>query len=91
MIQVFKIMHGINDMDRDSLFTMKDVDIDLRGHNMKIQKQHARLTIRKNSFTHRVVDHWNMLPKSAVEAASINIFKNEIDAFFATKYDQHNY
>ena len=47
MIQVFKIMCGYNDIDRDALFTMKEVDIDLRGHSMKIQKQYAHLNIRK--------------------------------------------
>ena len=29
MIQVFKIMHGYNDIDRDALFTMKEEDMDL--------------------------------------------------------------
>ena len=78
-------MNGHNDVDRDSLFSMKEVNINLRGHSMKIQKQHARLNIRKNSFTHRVVDHWNMLPKTAVEAASINAFKGQFDALFSAK------
>ncbi|XP_072018234.1 uncharacterized protein [Amphiura filiformis] len=82
MIQVFKIMYGINDMDKNKLFVMKDSERDLRGHGLRIQKQHARLNIRKYSFTHRVVDQWNSLPKSAVEAPSVNCFKNEIDKFF---------
>jgi hypothetical protein len=31
MIQVFKILHGFNDMDRNKLFEMKDCEHDLRG------------------------------------------------------------
>ena len=53
MIQVYKIMHDLNDMDKNSLFTMKDVETDLRGHNMRIHKEHAHLNIRKYSFTNR--------------------------------------
>ena len=46
MIQVYKITHGLNDMDRNTLFTMKDVETDLRGHNMRIHKEYAHLNIR---------------------------------------------
>ena len=61
MIQVYKIMNGKNDMKYD-LFEMKECSYTLRGHNQRIQKPRARLDIRKFSFTHRVVDKWNMLP-----------------------------
>ena len=91
MIQVYRIMNGLCDMDKDKLFEMKGDQVNLRGHALKIQKQHARLNIRKNNFTHRVVSHWNMLPKSAVEAPTVNSFKSEIDAFFSTKIDKYTY
>ena len=78
-------------MHKNSLFVLKETERDLRGHSLKIQKQHARLNIRKNSYSHRVVDHWNMLPKSAVEAASVNTFKGAVDAFFSTKYDKYDF
>ena len=58
MIQVFTIMRGYNDIDRDALCTMKEIDIDLRGHSMKIQKQRAHLNIRKYSFTHELTELW---------------------------------
>ena len=91
MIQVFKIIHGFSDMDKTKLFKMKDDSVNLRGHGLKIQKQHVHLNIRKNSFTHRVVKHWNMLPRSAVEAPTVNIFKSKVDAFLSTKYNPYAY
>ena len=91
MIQVYKILHGLNDMDKDRLFIMRKNDKGTRGHKLKIQKQHAHQSIRRNSFTIRVVDHWNMLPESAVEAASVNIFKAKFDAFFSKKYNRFEF
>ena len=86
-IQLYKIMHGFSDMNKTKLFKMKDDSVNLRGHGLKIQKQHVHLDVRRNSFIHRVVKHWNTLPRSAVEASTVNIFKSEVDVFLSTKYN----
>ncbi len=91
MIQVYKIMHGINDVKRETFFEMAPADRGTRGNKLKIQKQHARLNIRKNTFSHRVVAAWNSLPDSVVCSQSVNNFKNGVDCALSKKFDKFTY
>ena len=50
-----------------------------RGHNYKLENKSARLDIRKHFFGLRVVDIWNNLPATVVNAPSLNAFKNRCD------------
>jgi len=47
------------------------------GHKMKHRK--FQLNMRKNIFTLRVMQHWNRLPREAVEFPSLEIFKTRLD------------
>ena len=40
------------------------------------------LTIRKHFFSQRVIDVWNALPSSVVDATSVNSFKKNLDEFW---------
>ena len=42
----------------------------------------ARLDVRRNSYSQRIVTTWNSLPPSVVECDSLNSFKNRIDEHF---------
>ena len=70
------------DIDHHQLFELVSNDHALRGHDLKLYKQYNRLNTRKHFFSQRVIDAWNQLPSSVVDATSINSFKRNLDDFW---------
>ena len=50
-----------------------------RGHGLKIRRSGFKTELRRNFFTQRVMNLWNSLPREAVQATSLKIFKAKID------------
>ena len=81
MIETFKILHPSTGYDRrvcEGIFRMNTVD-HTRGHSMKILRDKVRLDVRRHAFSQRVVDEWNSLPQSVIEASNVNSFKARLD------------
>ena len=78
LIQTFKVLKGIDKVDYRKFFRLNAVSR-TRGHSLKLSKSRSRLEIRKNFFSQRVVNSWNNLPQTVVDADSVNSFKNLLD------------
>ena len=79
-IEVFKILNGYENIDRNIFFTVKE-GRRTRGHGVALAKKQCRLDIRKFSFSQRIVNEWNKLSADCVGARSVNMFKNKIDIY----------
>ena len=79
-IEVFKIVNGYEDVDRNMFFKLKEGNR-TRGHKAALLKEQCRLDMRKYSFSQRVINEWNKLPNDCLNASSVNMFKNRIDRY----------
>ena len=77
MIEVFKIMNDLENIDKNSLFQI--INTNRRGHSKQILKQRCNKTQTQHTFLHRVTDKWNTLPSHIVNAKTVTPFKNSYD------------
>ena len=59
-IEVFKIMNGYEDVDRNMFFKLKEGSR-TRGHKSALVKEQCRLDMITYSFSQRVINEWNKL------------------------------
>ena len=82
LIEVFKIMHGFDNLDRSRFFKLKSEvhSYETSGHDLCIaHKTHKNVT-RGNYFDIRIIDDWNGLPPGVVHCKSIASFKKALDS-----------
>ena len=77
MIEVFKIMKGISQIDKNTFFSK--LDTTTRGHSLKLSKPHCNRDCRKYFFSHRVISYWNTLPQGAIDCKTVESFKKQLD------------
>ena len=62
-----------------------------RGNSRKIFKTRARLNLRKNAFSNRVVNNWNVLPEWVVNAETVEMFESRLDKEWNGQELKYNY
>jgi len=83
LIAAFQYMKGSYRKDAEGLFT-RMCSARTRGNGCKLKEGRFRLDIRKKFFFMRVVKHWNRLPREAVDAPSLELFKARLDGALST-------
>ena len=78
-IEVFKIVNGYKDIDRNMFFKLKEGSI-TRGHKAALVKEQCRLDMRKYSFSHRAINEWNKLSIDCGNASSVNVMTKLLDS-----------
>jgi len=74
----YKYPKGGCQEDGERLFSVLPSDrTSSSGHKLKHRK--FRLKMRKNFFPLRVTEHWNRLPREAVDSFYLEIFKHHLD------------
>jgi ribonuclease P/MRP protein subunit RPP40 len=87
LVEVYKILNGIDKVDESKFFERYAVGASARGtcitrgNSLKLFQSRARLDIAKYSFGNRVVQHWNHLPNEVVQGCSVDAFKGKLDKY----------
>ena len=84
-IQIFKILNGFEVVNfrNESNLTRNKV-YNLRRHNRCMVKENVKNCMQRYYFlTNRVVNMWNSLPQSVVDAKSVNSFKARLDEWIS--------
>ena len=82
MIQTFKIVNGFDNVDKNTWFKfvgLREQVTRLNQDSLNLVKPVAKLEIRKNFFSHRVIDLWNALPYDVKHARNTVQFKQLYD------------
>ena len=87
MIQTWKIIQGIDQVDKKTWFRMVDGEeaahrTRAAGNLLNIVKPRCNIELRRNFFSVRVVERWNGLPSRVKEAKTLDSFKNLYDVWF---------
>ena len=75
------MINNYYDINYENFFSFSTTAM-TRGHNMKLFKPHTHSLTRSFFFSVRVINDWNSLPQSVIDATSPNQFKNLLDSHY---------
>ena len=82
LIEVFKIVKGIENMDKEKYFTI-DTSNTTRSNGYKIVGKRFQTNEAKYFFFNRIVNIWNGLPANVIDCSTTEIFKKRLDVYLA--------
>ena len=85
LIELYKMSRGTASVPLQNFFTLAPQHVPTRGHSWKLMKPHSSADARRFFFSVQVINKWNSLPQEAVDASSVNMFKNQLDRIRNTR------
>ena len=82
LIETFKMLKGVNNIDYRHLFTFSNNRT--RSNGWKLELKRFNTSQCGNFFTYKIAPIWNRLPAKAVNSASVEQFKIELDKVIDT-------
>ena len=82
LIETFKMLKGVNNIDYRHLFTFSNNRT--RSYGWKLELKRFNTSQCGNFFTYKIAPIWNRLPAEAVNSASVEQFKIELDKVIDT-------
>ena len=79
-IEVYKMIKDMDKVDMERMFPLVGHSR-MRGHILRIRGSKFKTELRRNYFSQRVVNLWNLLPQSAVDAGTVSNFREELNRF----------
>ena len=88
LCQVFKIIRCKDDVRPSTWFDLTGpAPARITRHTqdpLNINKKQPKRDLRKNFFSHRVIDHWNRLPSEVKRAENVKMFKKQMEKLVHT-------
>jgi len=81
MIEVFKITRICD--ETVSPYLPLNIKANTRGNNYKLLNHSFHYDLRKHYFSARIVNIWNSLPNTVVNASTVNTFEARLDKFWS--------
>jgi hypothetical protein len=79
LINTYKILFGLLDVNASDFFTLADSGHNTRGHRYKLSTHFCRVDARKYFFAERVERPWNSLAAECGDFTSLSTFKSLLD------------
>ena len=86
MIEVFRIVKGIDNIDYTQFFTLNTNPT--RNNGYKLDVKQFNTNIMGNFFSRRTVKYWNKLPAEVVSTENVQTFKNRLKKIFNEWYEE---